>query len=379
MLHTDLLILQPTPFCNLDCSYCYLPDRDNRLTISDAVVDAVFGGLLPSRFVDGRLTVCWHAGEPLVLPPERYESWFSCAERHRPVGLEICHALQSNGTLLNARWVKLIQNWPARVSLSIDGPAWLHDLKRRTRRGGGTHAAAMRGLRVLQEAGLCPPVITVLTRKALDAPDELFEFYRNAGIRDVAFNVEEVEAAHVGDDLLDPGYEAAFETFIRRFLARMAQDPGVLELREHRAAMSVLTCGSLPNGMNQETEPMRIVSVSAEGDVSTFSPELLGMQDTRYGSFTFGNVLRDNFDTIADRVLGSRLAADIRAGVGSCHRSCAWYGACGGGSPSNRLYETGSFRIAETAYCRLTRQAVLRAVLDLGSVARPAAVLAAAR
>jgi sulfatase maturation enzyme AslB (radical SAM superfamily) len=23
---TQLLILQPTPFCNLDCDYCYLPN-----------------------------------------------------------------------------------------------------------------------------------------------------------------------------------------------------------------------------------------------------------------------------------------------------------------------------------------------------------------
>ena len=22
----ELLVVQPTPFCNLDCSYCYLPD-----------------------------------------------------------------------------------------------------------------------------------------------------------------------------------------------------------------------------------------------------------------------------------------------------------------------------------------------------------------
>ena len=34
----DLFILQPTPFCNLDCDYCYLPDRGNRARISEARV-----------------------------------------------------------------------------------------------------------------------------------------------------------------------------------------------------------------------------------------------------------------------------------------------------------------------------------------------------
>ena len=31
---TRLLILQPTPFCNIDCDYCYLPDRDATMRMS---------------------------------------------------------------------------------------------------------------------------------------------------------------------------------------------------------------------------------------------------------------------------------------------------------------------------------------------------------
>jgi uncharacterized protein len=236
----------------------------------------------------------------------------------------------------------------------------------------------MRGLRLLQEAGFDPPVITVLTRAALDAPDALFDFYQTAGIRDVAFNVEETEAANTGHDLLDPGYEAAFRRFLARFLERMAAEPQVLQLRELRTALSIIRWAGVPEGMNQETQPMRIISVSVDGDVSTFSPELLGMHDARYGDFTFGNVLRDGIEEIAARVLDSRLAADIQGGVDACRRSCAWYGACGGGSPANRLYEAGTFRVAETAYCRLTRQAVLDTVLAAGQSRGGAAKLAAA-
>ena len=35
---TRLLILQPTPFCNLDCDYCYLPNRDDTRRMSIATV-----------------------------------------------------------------------------------------------------------------------------------------------------------------------------------------------------------------------------------------------------------------------------------------------------------------------------------------------------
>lgn len=31
---TSLLVLQATPFCNLDCSYCYLADRQDKSKMS---------------------------------------------------------------------------------------------------------------------------------------------------------------------------------------------------------------------------------------------------------------------------------------------------------------------------------------------------------
>ena len=36
-----LLVLQPTPFCNIDCSYCYLPNRALRARMSLATLDLV--------------------------------------------------------------------------------------------------------------------------------------------------------------------------------------------------------------------------------------------------------------------------------------------------------------------------------------------------
>jgi sulfatase maturation enzyme AslB (radical SAM superfamily) len=38
----DLLVVQPTPFCNLDCSYCYLPDRANTRRMTLDTLEQVF-------------------------------------------------------------------------------------------------------------------------------------------------------------------------------------------------------------------------------------------------------------------------------------------------------------------------------------------------
>src|SRR5439155_818094 len=127
-------------------TYCYLPARTDRRRMSAAVLDATFRGVLQSRFVRNELTVVWHAGEPLALPPDWYEAAFARAERHRPHALRLRHSFQSNGLLLDARWIEFLRRSGAEIGLSIDGPAHLHDRTRLTRSGAGTHWRAMRGL-----------------------------------------------------------------------------------------------------------------------------------------------------------------------------------------------------------------------------------------
>jgi uncharacterized protein len=76
-LKTRLLVLQPTPFCNIDCSYCYLPDRNDRSRMSLATVRLAARRLREDGLLGDELTVVWHAGEPLVLPPAWYEEAFA--------------------------------------------------------------------------------------------------------------------------------------------------------------------------------------------------------------------------------------------------------------------------------------------------------------
>jgi uncharacterized protein len=62
-----------------------------------------------------------------------------------------------------------------------------------TRKGGGTLANVLRGMRLLRDHHISFDVITVLTSASLDYPDELFDFYVEHNITSVAFNVEEIE------------------------------------------------------------------------------------------------------------------------------------------------------------------------------------------
>lgn len=352
-----LLVLQPTPFCNIDCSYCYLPDRALRARISLATLDLVCKRVFESACIDRRLEVAWHGGEPLTVPLSWYEDAFALMAERRPASVRLEHFFQTNGLLLNANWARFFSRTEAKVGLSIDGPAEFHDARRRTRRGGGTFDGAMRAIRLLQDQGLPFHVITVLTEHALDHPDRLFDFYVASGITDVGFNIEEIEGVNTTSSFIESGMETKFREFFRRFFQRVWDAPGLLKVREFESAIALLLSDEPVR--DEQNLPFAIISVAHDGALSTFSPELLGMRHQRFRSFAFGHVATHSLADLAQDGLYRAINDEIRRGVEACQRDCRYFRWCGGGAPANKLFETGRFDATETMHCRLTRQAML--------------------
>jgi uncharacterized protein len=360
----DLLVLQPTPFCNIDCTYCYLPDRASKRQMSAELLDLVFARVFASGLVERPFTVVWHAGEPLVLPAAYYEQALALLARHNSAGVEVHQSFQTNGTLIDEQWCAFIKAHPVRVGVSIDGPAFLHDRCRRTRRGDGTHERVLRGMRLLREHGIGFHVITVLTRPSLDYPDELYEFYREQGIDYVGFNVEEVEGPNTQSSLQTHDARAELTRFLGRFYDLASSGDWKLRVREFDGALAALALadgGELPAG--HETTPLAILSVDCEGNFTTFSPELLGLKSDRFGDFALGRVQTDSFPSVLGTARFQAMRAEIDAGVQRCRQTCAYFPFCGGGAPVNKYFENGSFDSTETLFCRLSKQAVLDVVL----------------
>jgi uncharacterized protein len=355
-----LLVLQPTPFCNIDCSYCYLTNRGSAERMSLATLDLACRRVFESAFLGRELEVAWHGGEPLTVPLAWYEEATALIAARRPASVRLTHAFQTNGLLVDENWAHFFARTGARVGLSIDGPADLHDANRRTRRGRGTHAGAMRTVRLLQDQGIAFHVITVLTDRALDEPDRLFDFYVQHGISEVGFNIEEIEGANTASSLAG-GNEAKYRDFIRRFFALVWQAPGVLKVREFESALGHLLSDEPVR--DEQNEPFAIVSVSHDGAISTFSPELLGAHHPRFGDFAFGHVAAHGLADVAASAPFLAVSREIRRGVEACRHDCRYFRWCGGGAAANKLFETGRFDTTETMHCRLTRQVVLDEVI----------------
>ena len=274
-----LLVVQPTPFCNIDCSYCYLPDRRSTAMVSTETLANLFSQVFASGWVGDCLSVVWHAGEPMVAPVEFYRNAFRMIDRIKPTGLTVEHSFQTNGTLINEAWCTFFIEEHVNVGVSIDGPRRLHDRHRRTRSGRGTFDRVIAGVRLLRHRHVPFHVISVLTTESLAAPRDMFDFYVAEGIEAVCFNVEESEGSHVSTCLSGDDVEAAYYRFLSEFWRLSAAFPGKLTfIREiEQAIQQVIRPKDVPFG-NQLVEPFAITSMDWAGNIATFSPELLGLK-----------------------------------------------------------------------------------------------------
>src|SRR4051812_48193554 len=116
-----LLVLQPSPFCNINCDYCYLPNRTSTRRMSMEVLENAVDKTFASDLVKKELTLIWHAGEPLAVPISWYEEAFSRIKERAPADKKIMHSFQSNGTLINQAWCDFIKRENVFIGLSVDG------------------------------------------------------------------------------------------------------------------------------------------------------------------------------------------------------------------------------------------------------------------
>jgi uncharacterized protein len=361
----ELLVLQPTPFCNIACDYCYLPDRGDRGRMSLATLEATIRSVFESGLAAPELSIVWHAGEPMVLPVSYYEEAFRTVAALTPAGVRVQHHFQTNATLISDAWIDFIERFNVRLGVSVDGPAWLHDAHRRTRAGRGTHRAVMKGIDALRQHDVPFHTITVLTAESLHHPDTLFDFFWEISPEMACFNVEEIEGINATSSLAVGGVEALMRAFFRRIIDRLKATPPRFRVREIDGVLNALRDPMFGSyGSNGQNDAFRILSVACDGSVSTYSPELLGLSSPRYGSFRFGTVAGDGIiETVRASPQFVQVAEDVAAGVEQCRATCRYFAFCRGGAPANKVFETGTFASTETMYCRLAQKAVVDAVL----------------
>jgi uncharacterized protein len=359
----SIVVVQPTPFCNINCSYCYLPLRSDKAVMQLSTLQALFEQVFASGWASEELTVIWHAGEPLVVPPAFYDTAFQTIAALCPGSVRVRHSMQTNGMLLSTEWCELFKRWQVGVGVSIDGPRRFNDAHRVTRTGRSTFDQALTGIRLLRREGVPFHVISVLSQNSMDAAQELLDFYVAEGIEDICFNVEESEGAHISDLLNGEEPQRRFAAFLSTFWRLARQGDKIRFIREIDGMLPRVFRPEGEGVRNVQVEPFCMLNVDCRGNVSTFSPELLGLKNSAYSDFVIGNINSASLEDMRRGAVMSAMSRDIAAGVELCRKGCEYFSVCGGGAPVNKLFENGSFNSARTSFCDLTQKVPIDLIL----------------
>lgn len=358
MKGVDLLVIQPTPFCNINCSYCYLPNRSDTHRIQTSTVQRLIDALLEDHLLGNRLSIVWHAGEPLVLPPSFYQPLFDLfAAALEPLDVSIQHHIQTNATLITPGWCQLIKDYSISIGVSVDGPGHINDANRKTRSGKGVFDKIMEGISLLRSNGIPYHGIAVVTAASIEEPDALFNFFYENGFYNLGLNIEEIEGAHTDSTVFnDALYEKALQFYSRMFDLYMNSDHH-MKLREFdRCLEAILREPGIPDIRRLSTDshqniPMKIISIDYKGNFSSFSPELIGQKAPGYNDFILGNIHTSSLAAPGYKDVLDKMTTEINKGIKKCQKECSFFQVCGGGAPANKYFENGSFNSSDTRYC----------------------------
>jgi uncharacterized protein len=204
-----------TERCNLNCSYCYIPEELRRGG-SQMSSDDLFRSLdrlhtyFSKRLPEGRRPqMIFHGAEPLLCR----DTIFAAMERF---GGAFRFGVQTNGTLLDAPSVAFLKQHGVGVGLSLDGPlSEIADRTRKTWAGSSVFAKTLAAMDLLRGyAG--HNVICTVTRENMAHLQQIVDFFHDREVPATMLNMVRctlpgARAVKPADHEVFPHFQAALE------------------------------------------------------------------------------------------------------------------------------------------------------------------------
>ena len=114
------VIVKVTNACNLRCKYCYNSETEYNKEILPLERFEKLIRMLAKDYT--HITVTWHGGEPLYCGLEYYQKAMAIMnELTLMLGVKIRNSVQTNGTLIDNKWIEFFKKNDWNVGISFDG------------------------------------------------------------------------------------------------------------------------------------------------------------------------------------------------------------------------------------------------------------------
>ena len=330
------LILKLTETCNLDCSYCYMFNSEDKTHTRVPKFMHLETGLqiltrieeyLQSR-PNASLRLVLHGGEPTLWPESSMTPFLKALKALRQrTGNRLSIGLQTNLYSYDATLLHRVVDAGGSIGVSLDGPQPYNDVRRITHSGEGSYRQVFENLQRLDADGLLPYFGGVLSVADPNiAPEAYLEWIKTLPKKEVSI-LWPIHYNH--DNPPQRDYGAWYAELFRLWCE--ADDP-TIRIRIFRDAIKLLL-GSAHHGDGVGGDRLSSLVVDSDGQYERHDY-------LRY--FTDGavrtdfNVFEHSIETaVEDPVI--KQCRDLHAVLPEECAACTHSELCGGGFIANRL------------------------------------------
>lgn len=171
---TKTVVIKTNNRCNLKCSYCY--DEFNQI-VPHPSMDVEMYRKIQDELVAystnhqiDHLNIIWHGGEPLLMGIDFYKAALS---RQRQSNLHFSNLMQTNATLITNQWIDFFKENHFKIGISLDGNPESNKVHRQKTE------LVIRNLEALNNHGIHPSIICVVSDQNYMYYNQLFDFFKN--------------------------------------------------------------------------------------------------------------------------------------------------------------------------------------------------------
>ncbi len=170
--------------CNIDCEYCFYLDKQDLLNQPKYPrMDASILELHIRQYIEAQtsseVVFNWQGGEPTLMGLDFFKYIVQLQKKYKKPDQKILNDLQTNGLLINSEWCRFLKENNFMVSISIDGPASLHDIYRRTKNDKPTHHLVIKAIEQLRHYSIEFNALCTVNKVNSQYPIKVYQYLRD--------------------------------------------------------------------------------------------------------------------------------------------------------------------------------------------------------
>jgi uncharacterized protein len=258
MLNSITVIIKPSNHCNIKCSYCYVEHSESSSQISMEMLPKLIHncvkGFSLANFV-------WLGGEPLLMGLDYYQEINNIQDTYRKKGIIINNSLQTNGILLNDKFLSQFQKNCFGVGISFDAP---YETQIKTRTNLFSEQQWLNLFEKVKYYQPKPSFLCVITKDNIDKPNEIFDFFEKIGAYHFSLHPEIVFDKIEDQDKIN---ESLFNLFKSIFDLWISKPFNVVKSIDPLSSMITNLCGVTNLCIFSSRCLKGLVSINPEGIV----------------------------------------------------------------------------------------------------------------